>query len=94
MCVNDNDKLNISKITTKLLEINHMNKFTKNSKEKEDSFKGELHSSFFSTLIYCQFSVLINAKLRNPFSGKPRAFDCRLCPGVGNLNLAWLVWGI
>ena len=51
VCVNDNDKLNISKITTKLLEINHMNKFTKNSKEKEDSFKGELHSSFFSTLI-------------------------------------------
>ena len=47
VCVNDNDKLNIPKITTKLLEINHMNKFTKNSKEKEDSFKGELHSSFF-----------------------------------------------
>ena len=51
VCVNDNDKLNIPKITTKLLEINHMNKFTKNSKEKEDSFKGELHSSLFSTLI-------------------------------------------
>lgn len=51
VCVNDNDKLNIPKITTKLLEINHMNKFTKNSNEKEDSFKGELHSSFFSTLI-------------------------------------------
>ena len=48
MCINDNDKLNIPKITTKLLEINHMNKFTKNLKEKKDSFKGELHSSFLA----------------------------------------------
>lgn len=23
-------------------------------------------------------------------TGNPQAFDCRLCPGVGNLSLAWL----
>ena len=46
--INDNDKLNIPKIMTKLLEINHMNKFTKNLKEKKDSFKGKLHSSFLA----------------------------------------------
>ena len=36
----------------------------------------------------------INSKLQHSPPGNPRAFDCPSCPGVGNLNLAWVRWGI